>query len=158
MIPVIINNVAKEVIQSFFLQTNTLSQGVNPGQDFQWHAEAKGGKPPYAISWDWGDGKVDLLSIDQTGAFSNRHSYAKAGIYRIVIKGADGLNNKAYLETIAIVNGQLASTNKFAQILKDSGLLLMLWPLYLLIILMIVSFWLGERYEKRHLQEQWGVV
>ena len=156
--PVNIANVTRDAAQPFFLKTDVTSKGVDPNQEYLWYAQISGGLFPYAISWDWGDGKTDLLSVSTAGQFSAKHTYTKPGVYKIVLRGTDSAGNKAYLQTVVIVNGTLSANSKVPAIFRDNGILLMLWPLYLLILLMIISFWLGERYEKKRLQTNWGIA
>lgn len=134
-------------VQQLELRTDSPYKTGNPADEFIWPLQVLGGTPPYAISWNWGDGSVDVVSMTSAGTYTFKHTYQHPGNYRIVAKGSDSKGQTASLELLAIVNGQggAAVTKNIG--FFDGGLLLILWPLYFLMITMLVSFWMGERYE-----------
>src|SRR5262249_11573860 len=42
-------------------------QGSGPGDQIQWDLNVSGGRPPYQITWDWGDGTHDTTSTPNAG-------------------------------------------------------------------------------------------
>jgi hypothetical protein len=145
--PAVIIGPGGVTIQPFTIRTDTPYQVGNPGDEFIWPIEVLGGQAPYAISWNWGDGSVDVISLPGAGPYKAKHVYTKPGEYRIIIKGSDALGQTAYLELLAVVKGDpgIGATRPSGWF--DGGLLLILWPLYILMLAMLLSFWLGERYE-----------
>lgn len=138
-------------ISQLILRSDTAYKGAAPGDKITWPAEILGGKGPYAISWDWGDGTVELLSLSDPGVFSVSHAYEKSGTYKIVVKGTDNSNQQAFLQLTALISGGVGAATTRHSII-DGGLLLIAWPLFALLVVMLLSFWLGERYEKWHLE------
>lgn len=131
---------------------NLYIMGVNPKQELKLPASITGGTAPYAVSIDWGEGPAELLSLSAKGPFESKHTYAKPGRYNVVITATDSAGRKAYLQLVVVVNGEAAPAAVTNRSFFDRGILLILWPLYLLILIMLISFWLGEKYEKNLLK------
>jgi len=122
----------------------------------------EGGQAPYAIAVEWGDGQHSLLSQATSGNFAITHTYQKAGgyhgSYSIKVSATDAVGQQTNLQLLTIVNaqpnaaiGQLLATGGDG----SSGLqqaLRYIWPSYGMIVLMVASFWLGERQELFHLR------
>jgi len=125
------------------LETNPVYRGTFPGQTLYVPITIIGGIPPFALNIEWGD------STNAT------HVYQKPGTYKITIQGSDSKQQVAFLSVAVIVNGQpsVINASNSSNISKStSNKLLVLWPLYAIILAMVVSFWLGERREKRLLR------
>jgi hypothetical protein len=139
------------------LKTAFIYKGYHVGQPVEWPLELSGGLPPYAVSVDWGDGTSDLISRPQAGQFDIRHTYNQAGgaknSFTIKVKATDANGNGAFIQFFVIVTPPSigASGNIFTKSPPhiSSGLswLWIAWPLYVLILLMAVSYLLGEREE-----------
>ncbi|MGH7157106.1 MAG: PKD domain-containing protein [Candidatus Saccharimonadales bacterium] len=140
------------------LTTAFVYKGFDVGQEVSWPVEISGGSAPYALNVDWGDGNNDVISRGSSGSFDINHTYSKPGGYKnsytIQVKASDSSGNKAYLQFFVIVNqkqGQIAGvgniTNKPTPTLNSKGWLWYAWPAYLLIFLLVLSYWLGEREE-----------
>lgn len=139
-------------------------QGAYVGQAQSWQLTISNGTPPYAVNVEWGDASADLISRAAAGEFTITHTYQKAGGYHgsyvITITLTDGAGAKTYLQLIAIVNnkpsadlfssatttGTTPTQSTLTQTLKY------VWPSYALIVLLLASFWLGERQEFHHLR------
>lgn len=137
------------------------------GDPTTWQLDIEGGTAPYAISVDWGDGNHDLISRPRPGSFSLDHVYKRAGGYKgsyvTKFSASDTNGEKTFLQLLAIVNnpvgavshntGGAGSTNStpgyLAKIMKY------IWPSYGLVLLMLASFWLGERREFQHLKPRY---
>jgi hypothetical protein len=143
--------------QQLFITTQDIVLGGSPNTTIQRNATIVGGVPPYAVSWDFGDGQNSLSSVQTTGPISANHSYTQPGVYNVVLRITDSQGNSAYLQTVTVVNGPVTAvgtTNGNGKA-AASGNLLAAWPLLLLAILMVIAFWLGERRQKhKDRQEQ----
>jgi hypothetical protein len=130
-------------------------KGATPGDTLSWPIILTGGAGPYALSTDWGDGKpVTLQSIPFSGTINISHTYDTAGIYRVIIKAVDSQGSTAYLQLIGVGDGSVASTGiktddstgatKTVVQTKYS-----LIPSLVAIPLILLSFWLGRKYERQ---------
>lgn len=139
-------------------------KGANPKEQLLWPITIAGGTSPYAISVDWGDGKgQSLYSQAFAGTFNIEHVYDSAGLYVIIVKATDKNGLTAYLQLVGQANGQ-ASNQASGSTGKDDGsnvitIVKVLWiPAALMIPLILLSFWLGRRYElsalRKHLEAQ----
>lgn len=134
------------------LTSNFARRGANPGSELTWPIVLSGGTGPYALSVDWGDSSgADLQSITFAGNITLKHTYKQAGIYSVIIKATDKNGATAYLQVVAVANGEVAggssgsSTNKggTAKVQSSPG-----WYLLIFILpLLLASFWLGSRNE-----------
>jgi hypothetical protein len=138
-------------------------QGYYVGTEITWQLIIDGGNAPYAISVDWGDGTSNLLSLASSGSFTFSHKYKKTGgyhgSYAPIFKATDGAGNQTSLQLLAIVSNRptpvAASTSQGNTL---SGLAALggqsvarfikyAWPAYGMVVLMLTSYWLGERRE-----------
>jgi hypothetical protein len=133
--------------QQFVIRSDTPYKVGRPSDVFDWPFSVIGGQPPYAISINWGDGTTDVISITSPGSFHAKHSYDSPGNYHLIIKGSDSKGQTAYLELLAVINGDVGVATASSTGFIDGGILLVLWPLYILMFIMLLSFWLGERIE-----------
>lgn len=135
------------------LTSNYVRRGTNPGDTLTWPIILSGGTGPYAISVDWGDGKPNtLMSREFPGVFDINHIYASPGTYNIIVKATDKNGDAAFLQVVGVANGALsgqnnAKVNEAGQTDQARNAGLPIFPvLGGLIILGILSFWLGSRY------------
>ncbi len=137
--------------QRVSLTSNYAKRGVNPGETLTWPLILSGGSGPYAISVDWGDNKPpDLISLSFPGNFTVSHIYDAAGIYNIVVKASDSTGGAAFLQLVGVANGPVSQTeaeSDIGQIIR-----IIRWPTLLTIPLILLSFWLGRRYERARLR------
>jgi hypothetical protein len=142
------------------IQSVNYYRGSLPGQEVVWPIDLIGGQAPYAVSIDWGDGTTDVLTRLSPGPFTVKHTYHKVGgylgSYPLIIRAADAAGHTAYLQLTTIVNASTGTnaSGKVATAPPGISNLLVIWPLWILLILMIISFWLGERREKHIMQRQ----
>ena len=135
------------------LNTDAVFRGAFPGHEMTIPIDIIGGLSPYAINIEWGDSSNSIVPRNNNLEFRVGHTYAKPGTYEITIEGSDSQGHKAYLQVAVIVNGQpdvAASTNN--QTTKVNKFLV-LWPLFAVAITATISFWLGERREKKVLEK-----
>ncbi len=142
------------------IQSENYYRGSVPGEEVVWPIELVGGQAPYAVSIDWGDGTSDVVTRLAPGSFTVKHTYNQVGGYLgsfpLIIRASDAAGHTAYLQLTTIVNSAKAGPTKSAGE-TAGGLLKMfpfVWPLWVLLLLMILSFWLGERREKKIMQKQ----
>ncbi len=130
------------------------------GQQTSVNLSIAGGVSPYAITIDWGDGTVETVLRASTSNSELSHTYkwinAMDGSYAIKIQGTDSAGSISATQLIAVLRNP-AYHNVASTAAHASGLLglltvmhawlWLLWPGYAVVILMLVSFWLGERQE-----------
>jgi hypothetical protein len=134
------------------LTSNFARRGANPGTELTWPIVLSGGVGPYALSVDWGDSSgADLQSVTFAGNITLRHTYKQAGIYSVIIKATDHNGATAYLQVVAVANGEVAGgtgsskgSNSGSPTVTSSPGWYLLLPL---IPLLLASFWLGSRNE-----------
>jgi hypothetical protein len=125
------------------------------GQTFQWTVNISGCWPPYSANVSWGDGSSSIIDVGNNQSFVISHIYFMTGKPIIKITGSDSRGNSAFLQLTTTVmsqsalNGVIGTTitptsNPFTGIQEW---LWLVWPVYATIVLMAVSFWLGEYQE-----------
>jgi hypothetical protein len=140
------------------IQTAFVYKGYYTGDEVQWPIQISGGKAPYKISVDWGDGTIDELSQAAAGSFDIKHIYHQPGGYKdaytIKVAAKDAAGSSAYLQFFVIIvdnQGQITPGNIFSKpppsFGRELSWLWLAWPAYIALIVMVVSFWLGEREE-----------
>lgn len=142
------------------IQSTSYYRGALPGDQITWPIELVGGVAPYAVSFDWGDGtQSDLVTRTAPGPFTLNHTYKQVGgylgAYPLIIRATDAAGHTAYLQLTSIINSPTgnakAGTKSIVPSLSQYALI---WPLWVILLLMIISFWLGERREKRIMRRQ----
>jgi len=136
-----------QVAQRITLTTNFARRGIDPNQELTWPMTISGGRGPYAVSVEWGDGKEDLLTRDAAGTFDIKHVYDRPGVYRIAVKATDADGQSAFIQVVAIVNGvpvDTASLDAAPTAIRTR----VLWqPALIIFPLLLSSFWLGKKYQ-----------
>lgn len=138
--------------QQLILNTTTVFRGSFPGESMNVPINIIGGTPPYALNIEWGDATSQLVSRTNNLPFSENHTYEKAGTFQISLDATDAQGRVAFLTVAAIVNGQpplAAASGNSGGNGGTSAKLIDLWPLWTASIAIVVSFWLGEKREKR---------
>lgn len=142
------------------LTSSFAQRGANPRERLVWPIILSGGTGPYAISVDWDDDKTtDLISTQFTGTIDLGHVYDNAGIYKVIVKATDKNGLVAFLQLIAVANGAItAGSSGDGSGGGDKVVTQILWiPILVAAPLILISFWLGRRYElaalRRHLEE-----
>ena len=138
------------------LQSENYFRGTVPGEEISWPITIVGGEAPYAVSIDWGDGTTDVITRLAPGPFTVKHTYKKTGsgylnTFPLIIRASDAAGHNAYLQLTTIVNPATGSMSTGGTTPQAKGSLLVLWPL---LIVLVLSFWLGERREKHILRKQ----
>ena len=124
-------------------------RGADPGTVLTWPIIVSGGQAPYAISVDWGDGNgADLKTVSFAGNVDLSHTYTQAGVYIIVVKVTDSNNTSAYLQLVGVGNGKISGTlNSSNQATTITNNVVLWQPMLLIIPMLLLTFWLGQRYE-----------
>ncbi|MDB5169050.1 MAG: hypothetical protein JWO41_406 [Candidatus Saccharibacteria bacterium] len=151
------------------LKSDFSFQGYYVGSEIEWQLIVDGGNAPYAVAVDWGDGTNGLVSRPTAGSFVFKHTYKKTGgyhgSYAPIFTATDADGQQTALQLLAIVSNRptpsaATSTdqgNTFSGMAAISGqniarYLKYVWPSYFIIVLMLVSYWLGENREYRVLK------
>lgn len=139
--------------RQILITTNFAKRGANPGEELRWPIAISGGRGPYALSVDWGDGTVDLISRPAAGALTIAHKYAKPGVYRVIIKASDREKNSGFLQVVAVANGPLTSENAQDPAEGESRIIIQtpIWPLIVLMVLVVLAFLVGQRAERKRI-------
>jgi len=120
------------------------------GTQLSWPLQLSGGTGPYAFSIDWGDGSdPELMSQALAGAFTINHVYKNGGIYQVNIRVTDVNGVSAFLQLIALANGEAApstggSTDESDGV-KRERVVVMWIPAAIALILLFPTYWLGRR-------------
>lgn len=138
--------------------TNYAKRGANPGDTLTWPIVISGGKGPYAVSVDWGDGTTpDLISQIDAGNLELSHVYDSAGTYDILIRVSDQSGDTAYLQVVGTGNGPLIQKEAEQE---ESGVIVrnktLRWSFLITIPLTIIAWLLGKRHEKKRLKNTIG--
>jgi len=137
------------------LTSDYAKRGANPGDLLSWPIILSGGTGPYAISVDWGDGTIELISRSFDGQLDISHKYAKPGVYTVIIKVTDANGESAFLQLVAVANGALAQDNQSNNAsAANTKTVVLWWPLIVAAVLVIFSFWLGSMNKLVSLRKQ----
>jgi hypothetical protein len=133
------------------LNTDAVFRGTFPNESLSVPLDILGGRGPYALNVQWGDASNKVVSRPTNQSFRVDHKYAKSGTYSISVQATDADGRVAFLTVAAIINGQPFAAATTATVPDQSLIdrLLVLWPLYVIAVTMVTSFWLGERREKQ---------
>ena len=138
------------------LTSSYARHGANPGEKLTWPIVLSGGTAPYALSVDWGDGTAaDLSSQQVAGTVDVAHTYTNAGVYRIVIKASDAKGTTAFLQLVGVANGQVSSGSSSSNgTIIQTKTQYVWWPAAVLLPCVLLTFWLGRRYELNSIRRQ----
>jgi hypothetical protein len=115
-----------------------------------WPLQLSGGTGPYALTVDWGDGSAsDLRSLTSAGLFNIAHAYERAGIYIVNVKVVDKNGVSAFLQLVAVANGEATASPAEEQAklaAQNSDGWRILWiPVAFILLILPLSYWLGRR-------------
>lgn len=117
------------------------------GSALTWPLQLSGGTGPYAFSIDWGDGSdAQLVSQSMAGLVNIRHAYQRAGIYQVNIRVTDANGVSAFLQVIAVSNGQVdTAAEEEAEVAAGERVVVIWIPAVVAMLLLIPTYWLGRR-------------
>lgn len=161
------NNVTVKYSDTNFIQFGTsvsltsiyAKKGANPGDVLEWPIILTGGTAPYALSVDWGDSSpTDLQSEAFAGTITIKHTYKSTGVYKIIIKATDKNGSTAFLQVVGVANGKISqagagSTNTNTKT-SQTRVIIIWWPMLVLLPLIGLAFWAGQRNELYVLRKQ----
>jgi hypothetical protein len=143
-----------QVAQRITLTSNFARRGANPGDELSWPVTISGGRSPYAVSVDWGDGKNELLTRNAAGTFDLKHAYERPGVYRVIVKATDADGQSAFLQLVGVGNGSIDSSLASSE--GGGGTVIqtkIIWqPALIMFPLLLASFWLGKRYQLKRVR------
>lgn len=131
------------------LNTDAVFRGVFPEKAMNMPITILGGVAPYALNIQWDDSTNKVIPRNDNLGFTVGHTYKKPGTYQVSLQATDAGGRVAFLTVAAIVNGQPAPAAATVGTKNVTNKLLVLWPLYVSLVAVTVSFWLGERREKK---------
>lgn len=135
--------------QLITLTSNYGRRASQPGTTLTWPLQLTGGTGPYAFSIDWGDGSpADLKSQPFSGAIEISHTYKQAGIFKVTVKVTDVNGVSAFLQLVAVSNGQPTTSGNATGSSKGGTIYItrVIWiPAVVCLLLLPVAYWLGRR-------------
>lgn len=149
--------------EQLLLNTDAVFRGTFPEQSLVMPLDIIGGRPPFALNIQWGDGTNKVISRPTNQPFRVDHVYTQAGTFAISAQATDADGRVAFLSVAAIVNGQPYNDAAGAGATGPTDptiwqRLLVVWPLYTTVLSVVISFWLGERREKRILIKRGAIL
>ena len=129
------------------------------GELWDWDVSISGGTMPYKVVIDWGDGRTSNRDREESDPFTISHSYKDPGTYKPTIRVIDNngtSDSTAVLQLLAIVKPSNGApiVNATTPASGITNYMWLLWPTYLAIVLMVLSFWLGELEVARKLRSR----
>jgi len=113
--------------------------------------QISGGKAPYALNIDWGDGSNNLISRPDSSDTTVEHIYSLPAQYQITLNATDAGGKKAYAQTAVLVSGPMAATSNTTSqgggLIYGQSMLATMLKVYGVITAAVFIFWLGEHYE-----------
>lgn len=138
----------------FFVIYNYQYQPLVSGQSFSLDLGLDGGTSPYAVTVLWGDGGESTVARNNQSKFPVSHTYTLLGrsqqTYRIKVEVADSSGLTAFLEIPELVRGGSSTVSPVVSGTNgtpNGQWIQFAWPVYGVTMLMVLSFWLGERQE-----------
>lgn len=144
------------------LTSQYVYQSFEAGQKYHWGMTVQGGTPPYVVTVEWGDGTSSNLVFKTDPTFDIEHTYTNPGTYTVNANSIDAKGVKVVFQLVAVIKKSAGSTliggtggtqapigkvSLAAIPTKIHQWLWVIWPTYAVVLLMAVSFWLGERQE-----------
>jgi hypothetical protein len=124
------------------------------GSSFTWDVQVSGGQSPYTIRIDWGDDSVTSQQVPTAQTFTIAHTYKKPGYYAITLYVNAADKSTTLLQLAAFVRlpgtpiGSISTPANSGSVADTAKQWLwVIWPTYLILVLMAISYWLGEREE-----------
>jgi len=145
-------------VSSPIIRTNYQYEARAAGQPFTWDLTIDGGQPPYSITVDWGDGASGHSVQPDHSTFAISHAYKTPKNYAVTITAVDASGSIARFQVVAVVNvlaanaGTFTASNTVSSVVaKIRERLWIIWPTYIVVVLMVIGYWLGEREEYQQL-------
>ncbi|HSX36451.1 MAG TPA: hypothetical protein VLH84_05980 [Patescibacteria group bacterium] len=128
-----------------------------PGQDTTWVMSIAGGTAPYTVNVDWDDGNGNGQEYSSGAPFTLVHSYHTSRTYLISVTVTDAKGGLSVTQLVATIGQTVATTtnvvkggNLLSQLMGGAkNTLWLIWSGYIVVLLMMVGYYLGEREEYR---------
>lgn len=129
-------------------------QAYRQGQSASWKLALAGGRAPYQVVVDWGDGSTSRLARQDQAEFTISHTYQSPEVsdeqYAVVVTAKDASGTTTVLQlSAAIKSTALAASGQrslwLGFVASVQQWLWVVWPVYIAVVLMALSFWIGER-------------
>lgn len=140
--------------------TKPIQNGILLGNELLLDYTVSGGKPPYAVSINWGDNSAaDVHVHKQSGTLRVKHKYEQHGQYVIIISAVDETGKTALIQSVVVVHSTnedipgTAYTCDGPTCKPPGGVLQVIdyiWPAIIIAALMTLSFWYGEKIVYSH--------
>jgi hypothetical protein len=145
--------VGKQAVSQLSIKTDYSYLALREGQTYTRELSIVGGQAPYTVLVDWGDGDDSQLVRRDGQSFKVEHDYKKPKAtdqeYTILIQVSDANGTTTVLQLAAVMRGsaELISSQSTVGWLMDGihRWLWVVWPAYIIVVLMAISFWIGER-------------
>lgn len=138
--------------QPLLISTDYYFQTHYVGQPFHWNMAFENGTGPYVLTIDWGDGNDSKITRQDAGSFPLTHAYVNAKTYTVFMTVTDRNGETAMVQLSAMVKDQpigpasITNSGPVASVLTSiKRYLWVVWPVYIAIVLMVLSYWLGEQ-------------
>ncbi|MEK7152975.1 MAG: hypothetical protein AAB834_03445, partial [Patescibacteria group bacterium] len=114
------------------------------GDPFEWTLEVRGGRQPYTVIVDWGDDSQSTIEIGEGSPLTITHAFPEIQVYEPLITAVDQNGAVVVLQLSAVVKEPVTgpTSSPFASIQRY---LWIVWSVYGVVVLMVLSFWLGEQ-------------
>lgn len=154
--PVIVATQGSKTANPLTLLVDYHFEAHYPGQPWDWNASINGGVAPYEVTVDWRDGAVAAIRRDDGKLFTLNHTFAGEGNYEPLVRVTDSKGAVATFQLSAVVRatpgvsgGTTSGSTPFDWLRRYAWVA---WPAYGVLLLMSVSFWLGEHEIVRQLR------
>jgi len=143
-----------EFIEPFLITSDYRYKAYRSGQVTSHTLALAGGTAPYTLTIDWGDGKTEQITRTDRAEFSVSHLYKPSDSpesnYPVVVSAVDVRGATTLLQLVTVVKGTPAVVVGRQGVSAGfvSGLqrwLWVVWPVYVAVVLMALSFWIGEQ-------------
>jgi|SRR5579859_1537213 len=139
-------------------------QSRHSGQATVWNVNITSGVAPFVVDIAWGDGATQHLVRQDGAGFTLTHTYTSSdsNTYLITLTTTDARHAQSKVQVIAAINlsvvtaasvlktdGSASSFNAFLAEVQQR--LWLIWPAYMVVVLMAIGYYLGEREEYRRL-------
>ena len=158
VVTVFLDQVGSGAKQGFYVSPEYYFQAAFTGQEITRTLTITGGVGPFTIRINWGDGFSSMYTSSDR-VFKASHTYtgktSERTYYNVVVEVSDSGGNKAMIQIFSIVNdyaitgaSQGKRLTEYSSSVYSNWFLqhaAAAWPLYAVVVLMALSFWLGER-------------
>ena len=150
-------NSSTSSILPLILTTDFTYKTFYAGSDFSWTFFISGGVRPYDVQIQWGDGESSTEIYNVSPTFTIHHIYKTPGYHVLTITGSDSIGDIRVLQIAALIRPAgggsftIPGINKTpfvtTKLVTEKSWLWIVWPTFIFVILLLSSYWLGEREE-----------